>query len=180
MSFTDMLYEFTEWLRTTSLVEASLDISNSAPSLWIGTHFWAIPAFQVAHILAIAAAFGSVLMMNLRILNLAGMSRTMTETSRRYLPWVWWALLVLIVSGLFMVVGEPVRELINPIFWIKMALVIGVILASLWFQLSVRRNVARWEATHGGRVGVRAAAVGILVLWMVVMFCGRWIAYAPV
>lgn len=176
----DLLYAFTEWLRTTQLTELALAISNHPLSLWIGTHFWAIPVFQTLHILAIAAAFGSVLMINLRILGLAGRRNTMTQTARRYLPWVWWALAVLIVTGLAMVVGEPVRELINPVFWVKMGLVAGVILVSLWFQATVRRNMATWETTHDGRVLMRAGSVGIILLWCAVMFAGRWIAYAPV
>lgn len=179
-SISDLLYSFTEWLRTTSLVELSLWISNTKASLWIGTHFWAIPFFQVTHILAIAAAFGSVLMIETRILGFTGAGRTMSETSRRYLPWIWWSLLVLILSGLMMIIGEPVRELINPVFWIKMALVIVVILVTLAFQASVRRNIAAWETTHSGRTAVRLGAIGILILWCAVMFGGRWIAYAPV
>jgi hypothetical protein len=79
-----------------------------------------------------------------------------------------------------MIVGEPVRELVNPIFWIKMALVIVVILVSALFQSSVRRNIAAWETTHTGRTAVRIGAVLVILLWFAVMFGGRWIAYAPV
>jgi magnesium-transporting ATPase (P-type) len=176
----DLLYAFTEWLRTTQLTELALAISNHPLSIWIGSHFWAIPIIQTLHILAIAAAFGSVVMINLRILGLSGKRSTMTQISRRYLPWIWWALLVLVLTGIGMVIGEPVRELINPVFWVKMVLVIGVVLVSLWFQATVRRNMARWEVTHDGRVAIRISAVGIILLWCMVMFAGRWIAYAPV
>ena len=176
----DRLYEFTEWLRTTPLVELSLGISNWKLSIAIGSHFWVIPIIQTLHILAIAAAFGSVLMINFRILGIAGQGRTMTQTVRRYLPWIWWALLVLVVTGLGMIVGEPVRELVNPIFWIKMALIIVMVLLSIGFQASVRRNMASWETTHDGRVVVRIGAAGIILLWCAIMVAGRWIAYAPV
>jgi len=179
-SISDTLFAFTEWLRTTPLVDLALWISNTPLCLWIGSHFWAIPIIQTTHILAIASAFGAVLMINMRILGLSGGTRTMSQTVRRYMPWIWWALLVLIVSGIGMIIGEPVRELVNPIFWIKMALVVVVILASLWFQLSVSRNMATWETTHDGRVAVRVAAVAVILLWCAVMFGGRWIAYAPV
>jgi hypothetical protein len=176
----DLLYAFTEWLRTTQLTELALAISNHPLSMWIGSHFWAIPIIQTLHILAIAAAFGSVVMINLRILGLSGKRSTMSQVSRRYLPWIWWGLLVLVLTGIGMVIGEPVRELINPVFWVKMVLVVGVILVSLWFQATVRRNVARWEVTHDGRVAIRVGAVGVILLWCMVMFAGRWIAYAPV
>ena len=180
-SIGDLLYQMTEWLRTTRMTDLSLWISNQPVSLAAGTHFWVIPILQVTHILSIASAFGAVLMINMRILGFTGAGRTMADTVRRYLPWIWWALLVLIVSGIGMIVGEPVRELVNPVFWIKMALIIAMVVLSLGFQLTVlRRHVATWEVTHDGRVAVRIGAVGIILLWCAIMVAGRWIAYAPV
>lgn len=180
MPIGDLLYALTEWLRTTQLVELALWISNQPLSLTIGTNFWVIPILQTIHILAIATAFGSALMINLRILGLTGKSRTLTQTVRRFLPWIWWALLALALTGIGMILGEPVRELINPVFWIKMTLVIATILVTIGFQALARRNMARWEVGFDGRVALRAGAVGIIFLWCAVMVAGRWIAYAPV
>lgn len=173
----DLLYQFTEWLRTTPLVELSLWISNTSLCNWIGSHFWAIPILQTFHILAIAAAFGAVVMINLRIFNLAGTDRSFAETGQRYVRWIWWAALVLLISGLGMIIGEPIRELINPIFWIKMVLVVLAIFVSLAFHGATLRRLA-----NGGEVagGTKATAIFIIILWCVIMLCGRWIAYAPV
>jgi len=173
----DLLYSFTEYLRGTWVNGASLAISDWKLSLWLDTHFWAIPIMQVIHILSISAAFGAILMMNLRIYNLAGMDRTFAETERRYVRWVWWSLLFLLLSGIGMTIAEPVRELVNPVFWIKMPLVVVAALASLWFHGRVLRRLAA-----GGVAGpvIKSAAFFIIVLWCVIMLCGRWIAYAPV
>jgi hypothetical protein len=172
----DMLFNLTEWIRTTQLVELALWISDTSLSGWIVTHFWAIPIIQVFHILAISASFASILMINARMFNIAG-SSSMAETSRRYIRVLWWALVILIVSGIGMIIGEPVRELINPIFWIKMVLVVFGILITIWFQKGVLKHVA------AGRDIVatdKTTAVFLVILWMVIMMCGRWIAYAPV
>jgi hypothetical protein len=179
-SIGDLLYAFTEWLRSTQLTELALGISNTSLSVWIGSHFWAIPIIQTLHILAIAAAFGSVLMINLRILGVTGGTRTLTDTARRYIPWIWVALAVLVLTGIGMVVGEPVRELINPVFWIKMALIVFMIVVSLGFQASVRGRIAHWEVSRDGMAAVRIGAALIIVLWCMIMVAGRWIAYAPV
>lgn len=173
----DMLYQFTEWLRTTPLVELSLWISDTWLCQWIGSNFWAIPILQVFHILSIAAAFGAIVMINLRIFSLAGTDRSFAETERRYVRWIWWALLVLLISGLGMIIGEPIRELINPIFWIKMVLVIFAIFVSLAFHGRAMKRLAGGAAVSGG---TKVAALFIIVLWCVIMLCGRWIAYAPV
>ena len=80
----DLLYNFTEWLRSTQLTELALWISDTRLCLWIVTHFWALPVIQVTHILAIAGSFASILMINARMFGIAG-SSSMEETARRYI-----------------------------------------------------------------------------------------------
>ncbi len=103
----------------------------------------------------------------------------MTETVRRFMPWIWWSLLVLLLTGIGMTIGEPVRELTNPIFWSKMIMIVVATAISLGFQYSVQRNVALWELTHNGRVFIRIGAGAVIALWCLIMLAGRWIAYAP-
>jgi hypothetical protein len=173
----DLLFSFTEWLRSTQLTEFSLWISETSLSFWLVTHFWSIPIIQVFHILAIAAGFGAVLMINLRIFGLAGVDRTFAETEKRYTRWIWGALAVLIVSGIGLIIAEPIRELINPIFWIKMVLVVVAIVTSLLFHRGVLKRLSGGGTVTGG---IKAGALFVIILWCVIMLCGRWIAYAPV
>ena len=173
----DLLFEFTEWLRSTQLTELSLAIGETPFSLWLQTNFWAIPIIQVIHILSIAAGFGAVLMVTLRLFERAGTDRTIAETERRYIRWIWGALVFLVLSGLLLIIAEPIRELINPIFWIKVGLIVAVIVASLAFHGRVMRRLASGGTVTGG---IRFASVLIIILWCVTMLAGRWIAYAPV
>ena len=172
----DLLYNFTEWLRGTQLVELAFWISETPLSLWIVTHFWAIPTIQTLHILAIAGLFGSVLMVNLRVLGLIGGHRSLAQTAARFMPWIRWSLLALLVTGLLLIVGEPIRELINPVFWVKMGLVVVTAVISMMFN----RKVATVEATGTSAASLRGGAVLLIVLWCAIMAGGRWIAYAPV
>jgi hypothetical protein len=135
-----------------------------------------LPIIQVFHILAISGSFASILMINARMFGIAG-SSSMEETSRRYIKVLWWSLVVLVITGVLMIITEPIRELINPIFWIKMPLVVFGVLVVIWFQKGVLRRV-----TSGGEIGATQKATGLflVVLWCLIMLCGRWIAYAPV
>lgn len=178
MPMGELLYLFSEWLRGTQIVEFALWLGEQPASIWLGSHFFAIPILQTLHILAIAAAFGSVMMINLRILGLSGEGQPLEQATSRYVPWIWASLAVLIVTGLALVIGEPVRELINPVFWVKMGLVVGLILLSLWFQSAVRRQMLVASGPEAA-LSVRTAAIAIIVMWCVVIFAGRWIAYAP-
>lgn len=172
----DLLFHITEWLRTTWLADLAFTLSDSWLSNWIVTHFWATGVLQVIHILAISTAWGAILMVTLRLFGVAGTERTIAETERRYIRWIWGSLAVLILSGIGLILSDAIRNLLNAIFWIKMGLVVIAILASLAFHGRVMRRLSR-----GGSVsaGTKAASASIMVLWCVIMLCGRWIAYAP-
>src|ERR1044072_6166266 len=102
----------------------ALWLSTTSPSVFIQEHnAWAIPAIQSVHIVGIALVMGSVLMIDLRILGLAWTDQTLRHTTSRFGPWLTGSLWLLLVTGLLMVVGEPVRELVTFSFWLKMALV---------------------------------------------------------
>jgi hypothetical protein len=178
-SINDYMVALAAWLRSTPLPEFALHLQKTPLSAMLAKNFWFTPIFQIIHILALAGLFGSVVMMNLRLLGWAGRSRSMSQTVRRYLPWVWWGLLVLLITGAGIGIGDPPRVLINPAFWTKMVLVVVATLLTLWFQISVNRSVAWWEMTHERRVAVRIGSASVIALWIVIMLLGRWIAYVP-
>lgn len=172
----DFLYELTDWLRSTALVDFALGVSEWPFSQWLASQFWAIPILQMVHIFAIAGSFAAVLMLALRIFHLAGHA-SLAETSRRYTRVLWWSLVVVALSGGLMLFGDTVRNLINSIFWIKMILVVVGILIAISFSNSLQRYTTGDTEIVGG--GVKATAVFLVILWCAIMFAGRWIAYAP-
>ena len=97
-------------------------------------------------------------MIDLRIFGWAGTDQTLGQTTRRFAPWLWGALGVLFVTGVLMIVGEPVRELLSLSFWLKMALVgVGAALAA-GISSDARRHERDWEesfATAGRRSASR-------------------------
>lgn len=172
----DFLFHITEWLRTTRMSDVAFWLSDSGISYWIVTHFWTTAILQVIHILAISTAFGAVLMVNLRIFGMAGTERTIAQTERRYVRWIWWSLLVLLLSGIGLILSDSVRNLLNAVFWIKMGLVVIAVLTSLAFHGRLMRRLA-----GGGTIsaGTKTVSLAIVLLWCLIMVCGRWIAYAP-
>lgn len=152
---------FAEWLSTTAL------------SVFIQNHnSWTIPTIQSVHIVGIAIVLGSVLMIDLRILGWAGTDQTLRQTMDRFGPWLTGALWLMLATGILMVVGEPVRELITFSFWLKMFLVAAGTVIAVVFQRSVR--------THGEadkRGSAKLLAVATFLIWTCVIFLGRLIAY---
>ena len=156
----------------------ALWLASTPPSVFIQEHnAWAIPAIQSVHIVGIALVMGSVLMIDLRILGLAWTDRTLQQTTRRFGPWLTGSLWLLLATGLLMVVGEPVRELVTFSFWLKMALVaIGAVVA-VAFQRVLRRHEQQWEGTLVHSSSIKALAILTFLVWVGVIFLGRLIAY---
>lgn len=176
----DLLFAVTEWLRTTALLDFAFWLTETPVSLLMVENFWLVPLAQVVHILAIAAAFGATLMLSLRTLGWVGEGVTIDEQSTRFVPWIWWGLLVITVSGVLMLTAEPLRNMINAVFWLKMILLLATIAITLLFQKKVRRAAATAGPAWVAGAGTKTTAFAILVLWCLIMACGRWIAYVPV
>lgn len=157
---------FSAWLAHTPLSE--LVKSQAA---------WLIPGVQSIHIASIGVVLASVLMMTLRILGIAGTDRTLSWTRRRFGPWLKAALWTLLGTGIVMIIAEPPRELLAFSFWLKMWLVAFGAAVAVWFQRSLARHEQTWEEDLSQRRSVRAAAVATFLVWLVVIFLGRLIAY---
>ncbi|MDO7835550.1 hypothetical protein Q4610_10900 [Sphingobium sp. HBC34] len=137
---------------------------------------WIIPTVQSIHILAISIVVGSALISDLRLAGVLATDEKPAAIVRRYLPWMWTALVILLLTGIVMLLAEPGRTLNNSIFWTKMALVLVAFALTLFFRKPLldpefRLDHARWATM------VKPAAWISLLVWVGVIFCGRWIAY---
>ncbi|MEC5386152.1 DUF6644 family protein [Uliginosibacterium sp. H3] len=166
------LQHFSDWLSTTPL---SVGIQSAA---------WVVPSVQTLHILLIAALIASVALLNARLLGFAARSQPVADVARRFLPWVWWAVPGLALTGLILIIAEPARELTNPIFFAKLFLLLLVLLLTGVVQYRLNRNPAGWERQAPGDAAAipttfSAKLVGAssLLLWVGIVVAGRWIAY---
>jgi uncharacterized membrane protein SirB2 len=149
-------------------------LSNTPMSLKIQTVLWIIPAVQTVHILCIAIVMSSMAMLDLRLVGVTGRQRSMSYTIHRFVPWVWWVLPIMFVTGCILIVGEPSRELLNPYFRAKMLMLLTVIVVTLVIQLRDRSESGFWESR---KVAARFAGAFSLLLWIGIITAGRWIAY---
>ena len=176
----DILFGITEWLRGTFLLDFAFWLSETSLSLLMVENFWFVPTAQVIHIISIAAAFGASLMLTLRVNNLAGAGQSLERTRQRFAPWIWWGLVGIACSGVLMATAEPIRNMVNSIFWIKMILLLVTIAISLVFQRRIKASAAGAGAEWQAGSGLRTTSILLVILWCLIMACGRWIAYVPV
>ena len=162
-----MIHELTKWL------------AASAASETIQRIFWLVPVVQTVHLLAIGILLSSGLLLGLRLLGLAWTQQSIADTARRFLPAVWWSLLVLLLSGSVLIVGEPARTLGNPAFWGKVAAIVLAVVLTLSLQQGLRRDSTAWlqSGTAVPSPAARAIAAASVLLWITALVLGRWIAY---
>jgi uncharacterized membrane protein len=163
-----MLDDFIHWLGATPV------------SLLIQKVFWIIPTVQTVHILAISVVLASMAMFDLRLLGLAGTRNSIASLSRRFMPWLWGALIVLAASGCILIVGEPRRSLGNVFFQLKMCMLATAIIVTLGFQSVLKRDLAGGSTDLAPAHVTTAKITGLLslALWVGIAVAGRLIAYA--
>jgi hypothetical protein len=163
-------------------VFASLDsfcdrLSASALSQAIQSTDWVIPTVQTVHILAVAAVMTSILMFNLRLIGVRARTESIVAVATRYIPVVWYGLPVLLGTGAILIIAEPARALQNPVFILKMTLVLLAASLTLISQIPLRRDQGFWEASISRRRLALLVACLSLPIWVAIVFAGRWIAY---
>jgi hypothetical protein len=159
------LGEFSKWLAATEV------------SHLIQTTTWIIPTLQTIHILCVAAVFSAAILVDLRIWRLIERDEPLPDMARRFLPTIWPVLLVLLVTGSLLIVGEPRRSLLNSTFYLKMALLAVAILLTAGLQRSLSSSPNFWDKDRWRRMAGRFAATVSILVWCGILFAGRWIAY---
>ncbi len=160
-----MILEFCKWLGQTQL------------SITIQSVSWVIPTVQTIHILCVAIIVTYSAMLDLRLMGVAGKSRSIARMTRDAMPWIWNALKVLAATGTILIIAEPARELTNASFWLKMSLLVVGIALTFLVQRGVGQSDDYWESSVSRRRTARLVAAISILLWISIVSAGRWIGY---
>ncbi|MEJ1962856.1 MAG: DUF6644 family protein [Gammaproteobacteria bacterium] len=153
----------------------ALSLQETPLSVTIQSVDWIIPLLQSIHIVTIGIVFVSSLMIALRVLGRMRTDQPFTAVWGRFAPWMWSGLVVMVITGVFLVIGEPVREFTALSFWLKMGLLAVAVVGTAVFGHTLRPVALPSGAAFS--TGAKSVAIGIMVLWLCVIFLGRAIAY---
>lgn len=160
-----MVHTLIVWIEGTSLNQLVQNV------------FWIIPVVQTIHILSVSVVISSMAMLDLRLMGLAGTRHPISAVARRFMPWMWGALPVLLITGTVLIIGEPGRSLGNWVFQLKMSLLVLAVALSLAFTRKLKRDLKLREPPSALRNTSRILGLLSLMLWIGIVICGRWIAY---
>ena len=137
---------------------------------------WAVPFIQVIHILSLAMVLTSAAAMSARALGVVFGQVDIDDVVKRFSPVLWSALGLMVTSGVLLIIAEPARSLINPVFGLKMALLVAAVGTTVLLQKRLYG-----AASPDGRIAlapsVQLIAAVNLLLWVAIATCGRLIAY---
>jgi hypothetical protein len=134
------------------------------------------PLVESIHVIGLAGVFGSIAIVDLRLLGIANRKLSITYINNQVLPWTWRSFFVAAVTGLLMFIGNATYYFDNFPFQVKMVLLALVGINMMIFQFGTFRNVTAWD-TGPPAGGARFAGAMSLLLWTGVVGFGRWIGF---
>lgn len=132
------------------------------------------PLVNAAHILGIALLVGAIATLDARVLGFARRV-PLADAARLLLPVTITGLVLAVLAGAALFTVKPVDYAANPVFLVKLALIVLALANAAWLRLRTDWAVA----LGGGPVapGVRAGAALSLLLWLAVLVAGRMVAF---
>lgn len=142
-----------------------------APIVWLKTNLYAYPMLEVMHIVGIALVFGTLWIVDLRLLlRINALNKLDAQAlAKALLPWTIIGFLLAAMTGLTMFVSRIGDLISNPAFIIKI---------SLLFTAGTNAAILHARgALNAENMLTRIQAGLSILIWLAVITCGRWIAY---
>lgn len=138
---------------------------------------WLFPLFNSLHVVSITLMLGALLMLDLRLTGVAARVYPYRALSRDFLPWIWLAFSVAVVTGAGLFITRASAHVLNPAFQWKMLLMLLAGLNMLVFHHRSARLGKGWDNVRAIPLSIRLTGVASLLLWAGVMLGGRWMGH---
>ena len=135
------------------------------------------PLLESAHVLGLALVFGTIAVIDLRLLGVASTGRSFRRMASDILKWTWAAFALTALTGALMFTTNAAVYFHNTSFRVKMALLVLAGLNMLVFELTAGRTIHRWDQAPSAPPIGKAVATVSLVIWIAVIFAGRIIGF---
>ena len=132
------------------------------------THPWAYPALEVVHIVGIALLLGNLVLLELRVWG-HGDNLPVRDLARLSLTIALGGFAMAASSGLLMFASQAAELLTNRAFTLKLILLFLASGNAAWFH--ARDSLNRLDGV------ARMQSILSMAIWLLVVVCGRAIAY---
>jgi hypothetical protein len=135
------------------------------------------PLIESIHVIAICLVVGSILFVDLRLLGLAAVHRSVSRVTRGILPLTWCAFAVAVGSGGLLFISNATKYLGNGYFVAKLLLIGAAGVNMAIFHMLSAKDMPQWEPKARLPVSARLAGGLSILIWIAVVACGRWIGF---
>jgi hypothetical protein len=151
-------------------------IEGTALGMAMRQSLWLYPIVEIVHLAGIGLLFGSIAILDLRLL---GVSRDLPvrRLAAHVLPWTAASFLLIVPSGLAMFTAHAGDLIANPVFALKMGLILAAAVNAAVFHAGAMRSASDWDVNRAPPRAARVAAALSLLAWVAVIACGRLLAY---
>ena len=159
------------------MLEILKSLEGTALATTIRDSLFLFPMLEAVHVIGLALVFGTITVIDLRLLGVASVERPFKLMASEILKWTWAAFVLTAVTGALMFTTNAQVYYDNFYFRTKLVLLLfaGVNMAA--FELTARRSVAAWDRDAAAPPAGRRVAVLSLAIWVVVIFLGRWVGF---
>lgn len=154
-----------QWLEATSLATRIRD------------GLFLFPMLESFHVIGLALVFGTIAVIDLRLLGVASTERPFKLVASDILKWTWIAFALTALTGSLMFITNAGVYYHNFYFRMKMALLVLAAVNMLSFELTLGRRAHRWDKASAAPPAGRVVAVLSLTIWIGVIFAGRLIGF---
>lgn len=137
--------------------------------------FWVYPLMQILHFFGLCFLFGSLLLVDGRILGLCKFINM--KESMKFIPVAIIGFFVNVISGYCFLAADPNKFLHNWGFQWKMIMVAVAGLNALWFTIGEHKEMAKLADGADAPLRAKVVAFTSLVAWISVIILGRMIPY---
>jgi uncharacterized membrane protein len=125
-------------------------------------------ALEIIHYFSMFMVVGLAVVVDLRVLGVAGRNQAASQLAERFFPWVWAALAFNVLSGFLMFAGNAVAYIPESTFHVKLT----VVLLAVIFTVLVQWNAAKWDRLPSMPIGAKVVALVSLLLWIGAILAG--------
>ncbi len=129
------------------------------------------------HLLMLMLFFGTILMVDLRLLGVAFKEQPVSVISNKILKLTVFSMVVVMVTGVVLFFSKPEEYWHNIWFRTKLVLLAVAIINVAVFHKLVQKNQAEWDSAPKPPSKARISAIISIASWVAVIGCGRLIAY---
>jgi hypothetical protein len=156
-------------------VLAALEATRLAERIRESWYFF--PFLEALHVVGLTMVVGTITILDLRMLGIASVRRPVSRVAIDVERWAWIAFLLTALTGALMFITNASVYYYNIFFRLKMAMLLVAGLNVLMFDLTARRSLSQWNGDAKAPPAGRAAAAVSLILWVAIIFMGRWIGF---